>query len=100
MVIHLLLVLITCVYIGVFLHVGLLVEPLATVLTGVGSGVTVDKHVCVQCGGALEAFSTFLTAERTVRRELFLGRAEQLRVFKSHGMRYLFRVVPESLVRV
>lgn len=41
---------VTCVDEGVFLHVGLLVEPLATVLAGVGPGVRVNEKVCGQCG--------------------------------------------------
>lgn len=37
--------LVTCVYVGVFLHVGLLVESFAAVGAGVGAGVAVDQQV-------------------------------------------------------
>lgn len=52
--------LVTCVYVGVFLHVGLLVEPLAAVGAGVWAGVTVDQEVRREGGGALEALPTLL----------------------------------------
>ena len=50
----------TCMYVGVLLHVRLLVEPLATVLTGVGPRVAVDQQVGGQGGGALETLPTLL----------------------------------------
>lgn len=46
-----------------FLHVRLLVEPLATVLTGVGPRVGVDEQVCGQCRRPLEALATDLTVK-------------------------------------
>ena len=54
----------TCVYVGVFLHVGLLVEALATVLAGVGPGVCVDEQVGGEGGGALECLATLFAAKR------------------------------------
>ncbi len=56
----------TCVYEGVFLHVGLLVEPLAAVLAGVRPRVRVDEQVCGQSGRALEHLSTHLAAKATL----------------------------------
>lgn len=48
----------TCVNVGVLLHVRLLVEALATELAGVGPGVRVDEQVGGQRGRALEGFAT------------------------------------------
>ena len=50
----------TCVYVGVFLHVGLLVESFAAVGAGIGAGVAVDQQVRGQGGGPLEALPTLL----------------------------------------
>lgn len=44
----------------VFLHVRLLVEPLAAVLAGVRPRVRVDEQVRGQSGGALEGFPAHL----------------------------------------
>lgn len=63
---------VTCVDEGVFLHVGLLVESLATVLTGVGSGVRVNEQVCGQRGRPLEALATDLTVKAS-----FLQRGQE-----------------------
>lgn len=49
------------VYEGVFLHVGFLVESLATVLTGIRPCVRVDQEVGGQSGRAFEYLPTFLT---------------------------------------
>lgn len=51
-------------YVGVFLHVGLLMEPLAAVGAWIGSGVTVDEEVGGQCGGSLEALAALLALKR------------------------------------
>lgn len=50
----------TCVDVGVFLHVRLLVESFAAVLTGVRPGVRVDQQVRRQGGGAFERFAALL----------------------------------------
>jgi hypothetical protein len=50
----------TCVDVGVLLHVRLLVESLAAVLTGVGPGVRVDQQVRREGGGAFERFAALL----------------------------------------
>lgn len=47
----------------VLLHVGLLVEPLAAELAGVGPGVGVDEQVRGQGGRPLEAFAADLAVE-------------------------------------
>lgn len=47
----------------VLLHVGLLVEPLAAELAGVGPGVGVDEQVRGQSGRPLEAFAADLAVE-------------------------------------
>lgn len=44
----------------VFLHIRLLVEPLAAVLAGVRPRVRVDEEVRGQSGGALERFAAHL----------------------------------------
>lgn len=41
--------LLTCVYVGVFLHVGLLVESFAAILTRVRPCVRVNQKMCGQC---------------------------------------------------
>lgn len=53
----------TCVDVGVLLHVGLLVEPFAAVLTGVWPGVGVDEEVGRQGGAPLERLPALLAAE-------------------------------------
>ena len=53
----------TCVYVCVFLHVRLLVESLAAVLTRIGSRVAVNEKVCGQRGRALEALAALLARE-------------------------------------
>lgn len=50
----------TSVYEGVFLHVGFLVESLATVLAGIWPCVWVDQEVGGQSGWAFEYLATFL----------------------------------------
>lgn len=50
----------TGVNVGVFLHVRLLVEPFAAVLTRVRPRVRVDEQVRGESGGALECFATHL----------------------------------------
>ncbi len=50
----------TSVYEGVFLHVGFLVESLATVLAGIWPRVRVDQEVGGQSGWAFEYLATFL----------------------------------------
>lgn len=44
----------TGVNVRVFLHIRLLVEPLAAELAGVRPGVRVDEQVCGESGGALK----------------------------------------------
>lgn len=51
----------TCMNEGVFLHIRFLVEPLPTVLTGIGPGVRVDKQVGGQSRRSLKTLSTDLT---------------------------------------
>ena len=50
----------TCVYVGVFLHIRLLVEALAAVWAGIRPGVTVDQKVGGQGRRPLEALATLL----------------------------------------
>ena len=50
----------TGMYVGMFLHVALLVEPFSTVLARIGAGVGVDEEVGGEGGGALEHFPTLL----------------------------------------
>ena len=50
----------TCVDVGVFLHVALLVEPLPAVGAGIGSRVTVYEEVRGQGAGSLEGLSALL----------------------------------------
>jgi len=52
-----------CVDERVFLHVGLLVEPLPAVLAGVRPRVGVDEQVRRQSGRPLEAFTAYLAVE-------------------------------------
>lgn len=56
--------LLTCMYVGMLLHVGLLVEPLAAVLAGVGPRVRVDQEVSGQRARPLEALPALLALER------------------------------------
>jgi len=51
------------VYVRVFLHVGLLVEPLAAVLAGVGPRVRVDEQVGGQRGRPLERLPAHFALE-------------------------------------
>ena len=53
-------------YVGVLLHVGLLVESLSTEGAGVGPGVRVNEQVCRQGAAPLESFATL----RTLKQEL------------------------------
>ena len=53
----------TCVNERVFLHVWLLVEPLAAVLTRVGPGVRVDEEVRRQGWRPLKTFTTYFAVE-------------------------------------
>lgn len=55
--------LLTCVYESVFLHVGFLVKPFPTVLTGIWSRVGVDEEVSGQGGRALEHLATHFAAK-------------------------------------
>ena len=50
----------------VFLHVGLLVEPLPAVLARIRPSVRMDEQVGRECGGALEAFPADFAAEAPV----------------------------------
>jgi len=50
----------TCVNVSVLLHVRLLVESLATILTGVGSRVRVDEEVGGQRRAPLEALAALV----------------------------------------
>lgn len=59
----------TCVYVGVFLHIGLLVEALPAVLAGVGPGVRVDQQVRGQRARPLEAFAALLTLQKNIPRQ-------------------------------
>lgn len=52
-------------YIGVFFHVGLLVEPLSAVLAGIRSRVRMYEEMCRQCARAFEAFATLLALLQT-----------------------------------
>lgn len=56
----------TCVDVGVFLHVGFLVEPLAAVLAGIRASVRVDQQVCGQGRGAFECLPTHLALETSL----------------------------------
>ena len=55
---------ITCVNVGVFLHVGLLVEPFPTILARVGPRVRVYEEVRGQGGAPLEGLAALLARER------------------------------------
>jgi hypothetical protein len=55
--------LLTGVDVGVFLHVGLLVEALATELAWVRSRVRVDQQVCGESGRPLERLPALLALE-------------------------------------
>ena len=56
--------LLTCVYVGVLLHVGLLVEPLSAVLARIGPSVGVDEEVRGERGAPLEGLAALLARER------------------------------------
>ena len=51
----------TCVYVRVLLHVGLLVEPLPAVLARVRPRVRVDQEVRGEGGAALETLAALIT---------------------------------------
>ena len=53
----------TCVYVGVLLHVGLLVEAFAAELARVGTRVGVDEQVSGERGRALEALAALAALE-------------------------------------
>lgn len=55
-------------YVGMLLHVGLLVEPLAAVLAGVGPRVRVDQEVSGQRARPLEALPALLALRTTHHR--------------------------------
>lgn len=55
--------LLTGVDVGVLLHVGLLMEALATELAWVRSRVRVDQQVCGECGRPLERLPALLALE-------------------------------------
>lgn len=55
--------LLTCVDVGVLLHVALLVEPLAAVVAGIRPRVAVDEQVGGQGAGALKALAALLALE-------------------------------------
>ena len=57
------LLVLTGVDVGVLLHVGLLVEALATELAWVGSRVRVDQQVCGESGRPLERLAALLALE-------------------------------------
>lgn len=52
-------------YVGVFLHVRLLMESLAAVLAGVRPRVRVDQQVRRERAGPLKALATLLALHRT-----------------------------------
>jgi len=54
------------VYVGVFLHVGLLVKSFATEGARVGAGIAVYEHVGGQGGRPLEALATLLALKAPV----------------------------------
>ena len=54
-------------YVGVFLHVTLLVEAFAAILARIGPGVGVDEEVGGEGGGALEALAALLAREDLFR---------------------------------
>ena len=55
--------LLTGVDVGVFLHVRLLMEALATELAWVRSRVRMDQQVCGECGRSLERLPALLALE-------------------------------------
>ena len=59
-------------YVGVLLHVGLLVKSFATEGAGVGPSVRVNEQVCRQGAAPLESFATL----RTLKQELRSGTLE------------------------
>lgn len=74
----------TGVNVRVFLHVWLLMEPLAAVLAGVRPRVRVDEQVCGESGGALECFAAhlalkafFLIKEKRAKRVTHVSTHEQ-----------------------
>jgi hypothetical protein len=55
----------TCVDVGVFLHVGFLVEPFAAVLARIRPGVRVDQQVSRQRRRPLERLAALLALDRS-----------------------------------
>lgn len=55
-------------YVSVLLHIRLLMEPLATILTRVRPRVRVDQQVCGEGGGSLEGLAALLALEGPLRR--------------------------------
>jgi hypothetical protein len=53
-------IVLTCVYVGVLLHVRLLMEAFSTVLAGVRPGVRVDEQVSGKRARPLKAFAALL----------------------------------------
>lgn len=87
---------VTCVDEGVFLHVGLLVESLATVLTGVGSGVGVNEQVCGQRGRPLEALATDLTVKASFLQRGRKGEGEMHRSSLGCRPQYQGQIYPRQ----
>lgn len=54
-------------YVGVFLHVALLVESLAAELAGIRSRVRVDQEVGTERAGSLESLTALFTLEHLLR---------------------------------
>lgn len=55
--------LITCVYVGVLLHVALLMKPLAAIRTRIWPGVAVDQQMRGQRTGPFERLPTLFAFE-------------------------------------
>lgn len=53
-------------YIGVFLHVRLLVEPLAAVLAGIRPGIRVDEQVCGKRTRPFKTLAALLALEENL----------------------------------
>lgn len=50
-------------YVGVLLHVGLLMESLAAILAGIRSGIAVDEQMRGECRGALERLAALFALQ-------------------------------------
>lgn len=74
----------TCVDVGVLLHVRLLVEALPAVLAGIGPCVRVDQEVSGEGGGTFECLPTHLA----LKASFLLGK-------ENHGMSEAARHVTE-----